>query len=338
MRKTTFLGLGLAALTLLSCKEEKSSVSTSSTVVSSEALNPQKIDELGDRYNELGRFSGSILVAEDGEVVYTEFFGMAEYEKNRSFSEETTFSLGPVSNFMLHDSGKQIQNKKMADSLAVESEKALTVLIKELELQNTFLQDTAPKNAATGYVHSIGPNGPEIQPVTPTGEKQLWTTAKDLGKILAEIADDKLIQDGYLEAGGFSYAIRKNNDLTVLVLSNRRHPVAAEMANSIEQLWKREGYQLPLLRKEIEVSPSLLNTYAGTYELGPGAELEVISEKDSLFLMMGPQKIHLKPQSENQFFMDNSEAAIRFEKDSTGTVASAVLLDGFLEGNSIPKK
>ena len=124
----------------------------------------------------------------------------------------------------------------------------------------------------------------------------------------------------------------------MIVLSNRRHPVAGEMAESIENLWRRWPYQLPLLRKETDISPALLKDYAGSYEMGPENELKVVFQNDSLFVLMGPQKVHLKPQSENQFFMDNSEAAIRFEKDSTGNVATAVLLDGLLEGNSIPRK
>ena len=331
MRKTILVSLGLVTLTLFSCKEKNDSLGSSSTVVSSEAFNPRKLDTLGSRYNELGRFSGSILVAEDGEVVYQNFFGKADYGSDKPFSKSTVFSLGDFSELILNDS------EVKADSLEVKSRKAVVALIEELDLQNTFLQKEAPQNAAKGYIHSIGPDGPETTPAPQDTELQLWTNATNLQKLIATIAGESLVQDGYSETGGFSYAIRKNQNLSVIVLSNRRHPVTGEMAESIEQLWKREPYQLPLLRKETKVSPALLQEFAGSYELGPGAELKVVTENDSLFVFMGPQKVHLKPQSENQFFMANTEAAIRFERDSTGRVASAELLDGFLSGKEIPK-
>ena len=337
MRKITFLALGLAVLTGISCKENKETAGTS-TMVSSKELNPEKLDELGKRYLELGRFSGSILVAENGEVVYHEFFGRADYETQEAFSDNSIFSLGPFSEFISNDAGQELTSEAIKDSLEVELKKATEAFIQKAGLEHTFLQTEVPQNAVTGYVHSIGPDGPKTEPVAHGKELQLWTTAKDLRKLIAGVAKDSLIQDGYYESGGFNYAIRKKGDLSVIVLSNRRHPAAGEMAKSIANLWQRLPYQLPLARKETKVSSALLQEYAGVYTLAPGANLEVLAENDSLFILMGPQKTYLKPQSENQFYMDNSEAAIRFEKDSTGKVASAVLLDGFLEGRSIPRK
>ncbi|MGB7785333.1 MAG: DUF3471 domain-containing protein [Salinimicrobium sp.] len=338
MRKITFLGLGLTALCLFSCKERKKPVATSSTIVSSLEMNPQKVDELGERYNDLGRFSGSIMVSENGAVVYHEFFGKANYEAGKPFSQNTVFSLGPFSEFIRNDVGEQLESEKTTDSLEVVAKKAMSALIEELDLKNTFLQKQAPQHAATGYVHSIGAEGPETQPILQDSVLQLWTNSTDLQNLLRTISGESLIQDGYSENGGFSYAIRKNGNLSVIVLSNRRHPVAGEMANSVEQLWLRKPYQLPLPRKETKVSPALLKEYAGSYTLGPGAALKVVAEHDSLFVLMGPQKVHLRPQSENQFFMNNSEAAIRFKKDDNGRVSSAELLDGFINGNEIEKQ
>jgi hypothetical protein len=317
MRKITLLALNLVVLVFVSCKKN-SETATSTSMVASEEMNPQKIDTLGARYNQLGRFSGSILVAEKGQVVYQNFFGKADYENQKDFTEETLFATGSLSELI--------------------TEAALEKLKSELQLENAFLQQKAPEKSATGYVHSIGSAGPEVEKVSSDEQPQLWTTATDLQKLLESLPEESIEKDGYLENGGFSYAVRKNGELIIVVLSNRRHPVAGEMAESIENLWYRKPYRLPLPRIETKVSPALLEEYAGSYELGPGAELQVVTNNDSLFVLMGPQKVYLKPQSENQFFMDNSEAAIRFDKDSTGKVASAVLLDGFLEGNAVPKK
>lgn len=122
-----------------------------------------------------------------------------------------------------------------------------------------------------------------------------------------------------------------------MVLSNRRHPVAGEISNTIKAILKNEPYEIPLPRKEVNVNPESLKEFAGSYSLSPEMNLEVVTMNDSLFMMMGPNKIHLKPQSENQFYMEENDAAIRFIKDSTETVSKAILYDGFITGNEIKK-
>jgi hypothetical protein len=64
---------------------------------------------------------------------------------------------------------------------------------------------------------------------------------------------------------------------------------------------------------------------------------EVLNENDSLFVMMGPNKIHLIPQSENQFYMEQMDASMRFLRDTNNKVEEVVLLDGFLDGNKIKR-
>lgn len=72
-------------------QRKKDSLSSSSTVVSSEAFNPGEIDTLGNWYHRLGCFSGSILVSEEGEIVYQKYFGKADHEADENFSVETIF-------------------------------------------------------------------------------------------------------------------------------------------------------------------------------------------------------------------------------------------------------
>lgn len=65
--------------------------------------------------------------------------------------------------------------------------------------------------------------------------------------------------------------------------------------------------------------------------------LEVLNENDSLFVMIGSNKIHLVPQSSNQFYMEQMDASMRFLRDSANSVNEAILLDGFLDGNRIKR-
>jgi len=80
-----------------------------------------------------------------------------------------------------------------------------------------------------------------------------------------------------------------------------------------------------------------LKEYEGTYSMNENMNLTFVAERDSLFVIMAENKIELKPQSENQFFMFESDASIRFERDENNKVDKAILLDGFLTGNTILK-
>ena len=109
------------------------------------------------------------------------------------------------------------------------------------------------------------------------------------------------------------------------------------MSESIEKILDGEEYELPLPRREIAIDAALLKEYEGTYSLNENMNLTFVAEKDSLFFVMGENKIRLIPQSENQFFMLESDASTRFERDENGKVTKATLMDGFLEGNTIMK-
>ena len=69
------------------------------TSVSAVALAQEKtakIDELVKRFNELGQFNGSILVAENGRVIYKKGFGYANMEWKIPNDVDTKFRLGSI--------------------------------------------------------------------------------------------------------------------------------------------------------------------------------------------------------------------------------------------------
>ena len=158
-------------------------------------------------------------------------------------------------------------------------------------------------------------------------------------KIINSNSANILEIEGYLENDGFSYSVVNNpqNKISIIVLSNRRHPVAKEISNSIDSILKDKEYRIPLARKQFEIDKKLLKDYSGSYSLNANMNLEVLNENDSLFVMMGPNKIHLKPQSENQFYMEQMDASMRFLRDTNNKVIEVVLLDGFLDGNRIKR-
>ena len=128
------------------------------------------------------------------------------------------------------------------------------------------------------------------------------------------------------------------NKLSIIVLSNRRNPITEEISNSIRAILANKDYSLPLLREPIEIDKSLLSQYSGNYSLNENISFEVQIINDSLYVLLGPNKIFLVPQSSNQFYMIETDASMRFLRDSTNLVDRVELLNGFIESNQIAKK
>lgn len=407
--------ISILIFSFLSCKTE--------TKPKAEILeNPktEKIDSLANRYLELNRFSGVVLVTKGDEIIYDNSFGLADYENKKSFSNKSTFKIGEISELVTANIIKEMAKKdkfKLTDKISkyipeIKSDFTINDLLnhetnlpssqtiqeqnpeleystidyanlalqssdksersdlnynilglllekisgktfqenlenysKELSLESTYFQKT-DSFLAVGYLyHNYQGNGLELQkaPVSNSditfSSNGIKSTANDLAKIISSNSSDKLEIDGYLENDGFSYSVVNNpqTQIVIIVLSNRRHPIAKEISTSIGAIIENKQYNLPLARKQIDIDKNLLKDYSGFYTLNENINLEVINENDSLFVMMGPNKIHLTPQSENQFYMEQMDASMRFLRDTDNKVREVVLLDGFLEGNKIKR-
>ena len=86
------------------------------------------------------------------------------------------------------------------------------------------------------------------------------------------------------------------------------------------------------------IDPTLLQEYTGWYAINANMKVEIITENDSLFVMMGPNKVAILPQSDNQFYMKDNDAAMRFLRDASGKVNEIELLDGFINGEQRAKR
>ncbi|MEM6843580.1 MAG: serine hydrolase domain-containing protein [Bacteroidota bacterium] len=379
-----------------------------------------KIDSLANRYLELGRFSGAIAVAKGESVFYQNYFGLADYENNQSFSDRTAFKVGVVSELAtaniirrmvddekisltdsisayipainasftvgdllnhqanlssiqsIQESNPEVEYSTVTyANLALNSTETsersdlgyniLGLLIEEvsgqnfqanveqyaqeLGLVNTYFQ-TEDSIAAVGYLYNnYRGNGMELHKSPDYNldiafsSGGIKSTTKDVVKIINDTPEKAVELDGYLPNDGFSYAISGSaaSDTTIVVLSNRRHPVAREITTSVRAILQDEGYQLPLLREPVAIDSAVLKSYAGTYAMNENMSFTVINENDSLFVLMGPNRIPVIPQSDNQFYMEQNDAAMRFLRDDSNAVTGVMLLDGFLDGN-IAKK
>ncbi|CAM4157787.1 serine hydrolase domain-containing protein [Gillisia limnaea] len=407
--------LSILILSCISCKTE---TKTKSEILEKSKID--KIDSLANRYLELNRFSGVILVTKGDTIIYNHSFGLADYDNDKPFSNKTTFKIGEISELVTANIIREMAKKnkfKLSDeiskyipeiksdftindllnhktnlpslqiiqeqnpelvysnidyaNLAIQSsaiseqsdlnynilgliiekvsgktfQENLETYSKELSLENTYFQKS-DTSLAVGYLyHNYQDNGPELQKAPDSNtditfsSNGLKSTATDLVKIISANSTDKLEIEGYLENDGFSYSIVNNPEtkIAIIVLSNRRHPIAKEISTSIDEILENKEYTLPLARKEIDIDTKLLKDYSGIYSLNENMNLEVINKNDSLFVMFGTNKIHLLPQSANQFYMEQTDGSMRFLRDTNNVVNEVVLLDGFLEGNTIKR-
>ena len=82
-------------------------------------------------------------------------------------------------------------------------------------------------------------------------------------------------------------------------------------------------------RAVADIDPDLYDDYAGTYELRPGFELEIVREGDRLFGQpTGQPRVELFPASETEFFLEVVDAQLTFERGADGRATHVVLEQG----------
>lgn len=222
-------------------------------------------------------------------------------------------------------------------------QKAIAHYFKPLGLTDTYFQRENTNNAKGYLFHNYRGRGMELE-IAPNYNMEeafssygLKSTVADLWKFALISPDLSIDKSGYLDNDGFSYTFQKDNNLTIIILSNRRHPISKEIATSIRAIYEHQSYELPLLREPVVINSNLFKTYQGTYQVNPNFQFDVLSKNDSLFSVIGNRTIPLIPQSTNQFYYQDFDAAIRFVKDSMDRVRAAILYNGFIEGQEVAK-
>jgi len=111
--------------------------------------------------------------------------------------------------------------------------------------------------------------------------------------------------------------------LTVAVLCNRAGASAGYIAKRVA------GFYVPSVarrvRTAIKLDPAILSSYAGEYRLEDRFTIKVSVAGDRLETMWLGEKIVLLPESETDFFQEDSDRTFRFVKDAGGKVASLII-------------
>ena len=124
--------------------------------------------------------------------------------------------------------------------------------------------------------------------------------------------------------GFASYIVRFPEDrLTVAVLCNRAGAAASYIAKRIAGFYVPSV--APRLRTAIKLDPAILSSYAGEYRLEDRFTIKMSVAGDRLETMWLGEKIRLVPESETEFFQEDSDRTFRFVKDAGGIITSLVI-------------
>ncbi len=213
----------------------QSSQSTSS--VPAEKIG-KEIDILGERYLELGRFSGNILVAENGKILYQQDFGKASYELNRAFNSNTTFKAGDLSRLFT----KAIL-LQMASEKEIDLEKKVSEYLPEVE-KDFSVRQVMEHEAGLATIEAVRQQHPGVAyaPIAFTnlseaGEQQ----ESDLGYNLLGLLLENVSGKTYSELiNGLSEKIQLKNTFF-------EAPAGAEIAG---------GYTYTYVNNEVKVKAS----------------------------------------------------------------------------------
>jgi serine-type D-Ala-D-Ala carboxypeptidase/endopeptidase len=124
---------------------------------------------------------------------------------------------------------------------------------------------------------------------------------------------------GYATFIGYSTRTRRN----CILLSN-----AADYASNtaLGTHLVNAAYPLPKLRREVQVDPAVLATYAGRYEISPTFILTVRPDGGRLYIQATAQsEFEVYAESETEFFYRVVNAQVTFDRPEGGTVPSLTL-------------
>jgi hypothetical protein len=118
--------------------------------------------------------------------------------------------------------------------------------------------------------------------------------------------------------------------MVVIALSNVGEVSIERIANDLAAILFGELYRLPKSGQEIEIDPTIYNTYvgdyAGAYEFAPGIILSIITESNRIFMQFtGQDRVEIFPTSSTEFFLKMLDTQLTFTVNEIGKKLSVVI-------------
>ena len=143
---------------------------------------------------------------------------------------------------------------------------------------------------------------------------------------------------GGIEGFNTQLSYYPDDKLTIVVLANQNTGATGDIASKLAALVHGDQVVLAGERKEVAVSPAILQTYVGTYELAPGFDIVMTVEGGQLMTQAtGQPKFPVFAESETKFFLKVVDAQLEFVKNDKGEVTQVILHQGGRDAKA-PKK
>ncbi len=168
-------------------------------------------------------------------------------------------------------------------------------------------------------------------------KKSSWNTTftPALNKYGYGWAIDSMFSKNYTAHGGgihgyASYIIRYPDEKAVIILlDNTGSSQLDDIGRGLSAILFNQPYKVPEKLKEIKVDATILQQYAGTYELTPDFTISVRVADGALKAQAtGQQEFDLFAEKEDLFFLKVVDAKVRFVKNDTGVVDKLILYQG----------
>ncbi|PYP88365.1 MAG: hypothetical protein DMF61_07175 [Blastocatellia bacterium AA13] len=131
---------------------------------------------------------------------------------------------------------------------------------------------------------------------------------------------------GWIDGFAASFGRYPDDRVTVIVLSNLDSAPVNTIARNLGAIALGLRRETPEEHRAVKIDSKIYDSYVGQYELAPNFIITITKEGDRLMgQATGHPQVELFPASENEFFVKEFDAKIKFVKGDSGNVSHAVV-------------
>jgi CubicO group peptidase (beta-lactamase class C family) len=127
---------------------------------------------------------------------------------------------------------------------------------------------------------------------------------------------------------GYSTQIMRftDDDICIITLGNTDYCMAFEINQAISAIMFNQPYDIPRIKKSINLDENIIKQYAGEYHLQKNFIIYVSNMGNKLFIQAtGQPQFELQAESETDFFLPGYPISITFTKNKKGKVSGLIL-------------
>lgn len=127
--------------------------------------------------------------------------------------------------------------------------------------------------------------------------------------------------------GALAHIVRfVEDDACVIYASNVRTGLGYTLHKDLSAILFGEKYQIPALRKQVELDPKVVDSYVSTHQ-HPNVTFTIVKRDGHLWVRIGSYYTlqYLMPLSETEFFCRDRYDSLLFVKDDQGQVSHVLI-------------